>query len=448
MNEEARNPYPSEDVITVDLREFIRILRKWSKLIISMTVCLALLVMMVSTFVLEPVYQSKTLLMVTQATEKLQSVPTTPGTGEGELDSVVSTVSRIPVLTMSTYLGQLKSEALMIRVIERLRLLTTPASLSKMIEAQVVKDTNLIEVKVNHHNPVLACRIANTLSDEYVKMMTEKNKQQMSRSVEFLEEQKQATEKDLEKAERELKKLQGQARGIPVLEMEFNKKAESLAASTTRLQVARVELQQVEAALAELERSLVTTPKTIEVENLNEATGALTRSQEVNPLYVSVAQDVAKQRAAVAEKRGEIEGLQAMVGSLAVELDALQAELADKRMQQEKLQREVDRLRNTCETLAQKATETKIAKSIDLGDSSFVVISEASVPTTPVKPNKKLNVAVAVVLGLVVFTLLAFILEYLDNTIKTPDDVARELGVAVLGVIPKADANSSRQHAY
>jgi len=37
-----------------------------------------------------------------------------------------------------------------------------------------------------------------------------------------------------------------------------------------------------------------------------------------------------------------------------------------------------------------------------------------------------------------VFTLLAFVLEYLDNTLKTPEDVTRELELPVLGVIPKA----------
>jgi capsular polysaccharide biosynthesis protein len=130
------------------------------------------------------------------------------------------------------------------------------------------------------------------------------------------------------------------------------------------------------------------------------------------------------------------------------ELDSLQAELASKRLQQDRLQREVDRLKLTAETLAQKGTETQIAKSIDLGDTSVMVISEANIPTDPVKPNKKLNMAIAMLLGLMIFTLLAFILEYLDNTIKTPEDISRELALPVLGIIPLATSHNTIQHPY
>ena len=129
--------------------------------------------------------------------------------------------------------------------------------------------------------------------------------------------------------------------------------------------------------------------------------------------------------------------MQQMLSHTNRELDYLQAELAEKRMEQDKLQREVERLQKTSETLAMKQTETQIAKSIDLGDTSVVVVSEASVPKSPIKPNKKLNVAIAFILSFMVFTMLAFILEYLDNTIKTPEDINRELGLSVIGVIPK-----------
>ncbi|MCL6598845.1 MAG: capsular biosynthesis protein [Alicyclobacillus macrosporangiidus] len=53
----------------------------------------------------------------------------------------------------------------------------------------------------------------------------------------------------------------------------------------------------------------------------------------------------------------------------------------------------------------------------------------------PVKPNKKLNIAIALVLGLMVSTGLAFLLEYLDTRLKNEDDVHRYLNLPVLGVI-------------
>ena len=54
---------------------------------------------------------------------------------------------------------------------------------------------------------------------------------------------------------------------------------------------------------------------------------------------------------------------------------------------------------------------------------------------SPVKPNIKLNIAVALIIGLMISVSLAFLLEYLDNTIKTEEDVERILGYPVLGII-------------
>jgi len=53
----------------------------------------------------------------------------------------------------------------------------------------------------------------------------------------------------------------------------------------------------------------------------------------------------------------------------------------------------------------------------------------------PVKPNTTLNIAIAFVLGLMVSVGLSFLLEYLDNTIKTEEEVERLLGYPVLGII-------------
>lgn len=449
MNDYNNNHNIAEEEIEIDLRELLRIFKKWSKLIIVMTLLCAFVAGLVSQFIMSPIYQAKTLLMVTQATEKLQTNPTIRS-GEG-LEDVVSSVSRLPVLTMSTYLGQIKSEALMNRIIERLELdpeKYNAYSISGMIDATVVKDSNLIEVKVTGADPALAARIANSLSKEYLDMMNESNQEQMTRSVDFLDRQKTVTDIDLDKASENLTKFQSQPRGVAVLDTEFNARSQDSATLNSRLKTVQIEIQQLAAGVYSLENQLALTPQTITSDKWNEDQGKAYSTQEANPVYVSLAQELIGKKAALAEKEGEAAGLQQMLAQTNLELDSLQAELADKRMQEEKLQREVDRLKKTSETLAMKKTETQIAKSIDLGDTSVMVVSEASVPQSPIKPNKKLNVAIALVLGLMLFTLLAFILEYLDNTIKTPEDINRELGLSVIGVIPKMTRQNTHHTSY
>lgn len=57
-------------------------------------------------------------------------------------------------------------------------------------------------------------------------------------------------------------------------------------------------------------------------------------------------------------------------------------------------------------------------------------------PENPVSPNKKLNIAIGFLLGLMVSIGLAFLLEFVDNTFKTKEQVEQILGLPVVGAIP------------
>jgi succinoglycan biosynthesis transport protein ExoP len=437
-----QRPYLAEEEMEIDLRHLLGVLKKRSKLIIAGTLLCALSAGLFSWFLIPPTYQAQTLLMVTQATDKLQTVEQSEG-----LDNVVGSISTIPVLTMNTYLGQIKSEVVMQRVIKKLNLdpnLYTPAVLAGKINATIVKDSNLIDIKVTHGDPVMASKIANALSEEYLNVMTEKNQEQMTRSVTFLEEQQKIADKELEKAAEALKKYQSQDRSVEVMELELTSKSNDLTTCNSRLQIVQVEIQQLMAGISSLEQDLAAISPVIPVQKWDESSGQTVTVQDSNPLYITLSQQLAEKRATLAEKQGESAGLQAVVAALNQEINSLQADLAAKKLEQEKLQRELDRLKATSETLAAKTTETRIARSMDIGNTSVMVISQASIPNSPIKPNKKMNVAIALVLGLMAFTLLAFVLDFLDNTLKTTDDISRELGLPVLGVIPLASNQSTR----
>ena len=64
------------------------------------------------------------------------------------------------------------------------------------------------------------------------------------------------------------------------------------------------------------------------------------------------------------------------------------------------------------------------------------VIDPAQVPTSPVSPRPLMNIAIAGVLGIMLGVFIAFLKEFLDNSLKTPEDVEKYLGVPVLGTIP------------
>lgn len=65
------------------------------------------------------------------------------------------------------------------------------------------------------------------------------------------------------------------------------------------------------------------------------------------------------------------------------------------------------------------------------------VVDDAAYPKEPIKPRKKLNIIIASLLGLVISTALAYMLEEMDRTIKNEYDVEKYLKLPVIGVIPK-----------
>ena len=72
-----------------------------------------------------------------------------------------------------------------------------------------------------------------------------------------------------------------------------------------------------------------------------------------------------------------------------------------------------------------------------IGIQNVQIVDAAIVPTFPVGPNIRSNVAIAVVLGGMLALFVIFVLHLVDNTIKKEDQLEKKLGVPVIGVIPK-----------
>lgn len=70
------------------------------------------------------------------------------------------------------------------------------------------------------------------------------------------------------------------------------------------------------------------------------------------------------------------------------------------------------------------------------------ILDSAQLPTSPDSPKPMLNMAIAFFLGLMVSVGAVFLMEYLDNTVKTPEDIEKLLDIPVIGTIPIiADTN-------
>ena len=109
-------------------------------------------------------------------------------------------------------------------------------------------------------------------------------------------------------------------------------------------------------------------------------------------------------------------------------------QLNEREIQYQNLQREVESNQALYESVVKRMKETGVAGGLE--DSNVRIIEAATPPTVPIRPRKARNVALSIVAGLVLAVGVAFALERLDTTVKTPDDVERYLGLSVIGVVP------------
>lgn len=83
--------------------------------------------------------------------------------------------------------------------------------------------------------------------------------------------------------------------------------------------------------------------------------------------------------------------------------------------------------------------KNQVSKIMNVKNVTVLAKAQVSHDQSPVKPKPLLNIAIALVVGLMVGVGLAFLLEYLDNTIKDEQDIERALELPVLGVIVQID---------
>lgn len=89
--------------------------------------------------------------------------------------------------------------------------------------------------------------------------------------------------------------------------------------------------------------------------------------------------------------------------------------------------------------------QEEIPDILDVDNVKILSSAKLKADPTPVAPRPKLNISIAIVLGGMVGVGLAFLLEYMDNTVRTEDDVEQKLGLPVFGTISHVDDGDIRR---
>ena len=436
----------------ISLREIIEVLLKGWRLIAIITAICVLFSSVFSFFIQEPVYEAKTILMASFAkattpkgnTILMKSIDSDKLTNwqdnSEEIAGILDSISANLTMNVQTYKEQIESSKILQQVIDEMdlgKIGINRSVLRGLVELETIKDTNLINIKVTHKDPMLAAEIANTLTKVFAASITDMTRQQTSKSAQFLKEQMEIEKRNLDEATLEQKEFLSQPRGVDELRQEFDSKLLMLTTFKTQLVEKEVELNKIIAGLTASEKELKNTPQVIVTKksvgkdpllnqiiaeangtSIKDAAQITMESEEINEEYISLSTKTSEYKIAVSELSREIDMIITKIDTTQKELEVIQPDLADKEHNQALIQRKVELSQGIYGTFLNKYEEIRIAESIEIGDSTINIISQAAVPEGPTRPNKMLNLAIAGVLGIMIGAFIAFFKHYWQTSGK------------------------------
>lgn len=150
--------------------------------------------------------------------------------------------------------------------------------------------------------------------------------------------------------------------------------------------------------------------------------------------FASSKENLAREIAAV---QRDIEQTQQAIDRLA------QATTPAEKAELDRLQSALTQYRNTYSNLLKSYEDIRLAEARSVNN---VVVSEpAVIPEAPIRPRTLVNTLLAAVVGAMLALGGVFLIEYLDDTIKTPDDVAQVVNLATLGTIARVKADDGQR---
>jgi capsular exopolysaccharide synthesis family protein len=319
-----------------------------------------------------------------------------------------------------------------------------------------VRRSNLVEVAFRSQSPELAARVANQLAQAYIEQNFQVKWDETMKASEFLSNQLVGLKAKLEKSEDTLQAY-AQANSILFVEEKknlVNERLGQLQTEYTKAQADRFQkesfyslvqagkvqdlpgilsnrlIQDLSMRLAELEREYAQLTAVVKPDYPR----AVQLKKQIDALQASLEK---QKKALVQNIVDEYHSAVAREKYLAQAVEDQKKEvnlIAEKTIQYNILKREVDTSKQLYDGLLQRLKEAQV--SAGLRASNIRIVDAAEVPKIPVKPRVVLNLALGLIAGLGLGIGLAFFQEYLDNTLKTPDEVENLLRLPSLGVIP------------
>jgi len=331
------------------------------------------------------------------------------------------------------------------------------------IKVKPIRNSRLVDVSFEARDPVLAARIVNTLAKAYIDQNLETKLRAVQDAVRWLHNRIEEERKKVEKAEQALLRYKEKYNIIT----DFSSDVEKITAqklAKLNAQVVEAESRRVEAetrykqALAlvgtpdmldsipeVLNNELIGQIKSMEVELYKRMSELSKKYGQKHPKMVAIRSELKTlQKRKVQEINRVINSLRnEYMVALAREKSLKAAfakqkkeslELNQKAIEYGVLKREAESARQMYELLIKRFKETSLTEDMKTGN--IRVVDKAEVPKNPVRPRKKLNILLGAIVGLFLGIGMAFFFEYLDNTIKLPEDIRQYLKIPYLGPVP------------
>jgi succinoglycan biosynthesis transport protein ExoP len=326
--------------------------------------------------------------------------------------------------------------------------------------------TQLVAVTFNTPDPQLSARLANAHAQAYIRQGVELRTRGNEEAQRFLEEKLRELKERVEKSEVALNRYRRQG-NIISLDSKENIVVERLADLNKRLTEAEAERIGLEGQVRLIRKgNYESLPAVINNGLIHALTSESTRLEEEYAYLLTIFKakhprlDQARGRLEESRRRrqGEIQNVVGGIQSAYRAADAKEKQLRAKMEEQKAaalklkdasveyaiLTREVDTNRQLYDNVLQRMKETGVAA--ELRASNVSIIDKAEPPRTPSKPKMAQSLLLGALLGLIGGVGFAFLREYLDNTLKTPEEAERYLALPNLGVVPDFLSLNWRRH--